>query len=137
MLSMAPVTRLADCRELGGGGQADDFNSTATAARQYGWSDDSTPTVRPPHAKARGPRAALMHVRPRAQVLGPLPQALQAMFDANPQNAGLYFYVKDRLTLGQRYEGKMDEAELDFMDGLLAMDPAKRLTGEQVGRVGI
>ncbi|KAG1672523.1 hypothetical protein FOA52_002832 [Chlamydomonas sp. UWO 241] len=65
------------------------------------------------------------------QVLGPLPPALQAMFDANPQNAGLYFYVKDRLTLGQRYEGKMDEAELDFMGGLLAMDPAKRLTGEQ------
>ena len=30
-----------------------------------------------------------------------------------------------------RYEGKMDELELDFMTGLLCMDPAKRLTGPQ------
>ncbi len=29
------------------------------------------------------------------------------------------------------YEGKLDELELDFMAGLLCMDPARRLTGAQ------
>lgn len=51
------------------------------------------------------------------------------MFNRNPNNTGIVFNVKEPYTLARRYEGKLDEVELNFMEGLLALDPAKRMTG--------
>eukprot|EP00798_Chlamydomonas_sp_ICE-L_P013884 gene13884-19810_t len=65
------------------------------------------------------------------QVLGPMAPDHQQMFDTNPHNTGIVFNIKKPSGLPKRYEGKMNEVELDFMAGLLHMDPKQRFTGEQ------
>lgn len=64
------------------------------------------------------------------QVLGPMTAEQETLFRANPHNAGIVFNIKQPLTLSERYAGKMGEVELDFLAGLLEMDPGKRLTGD-------
>lgn len=41
------------------------------------------------------------------------------------------FNVRGATTLAKRYEGMLDETELDFMEGLLQLDPAKRMTAAE------
>ncbi|MEW5309829.1 MAG: hypothetical protein WDW38_001683 [Sanguina aurantia] len=65
------------------------------------------------------------------QVLGPVIGPHQAMFDSNPHNTGIVFNIKKHQTLADRYADRMNEEEVDFMAGLLHMDPAQRLTGQQ------
>ena len=65
------------------------------------------------------------------RMLGPITHEQQGLFDRNPQNAGIVFNIKDPVTLAVRYKNKTNEAELDFMAGLLRMDPNKRMTGQQ------
>ncbi|EFJ47197.1 hypothetical protein VOLCADRAFT_120976 [Volvox carteri f. nagariensis] len=65
------------------------------------------------------------------QILGPMAPSHQYMFYANPHNTGIVFNIKQPMTLGARYRGKVSDVELSFMLGLLEMDPDKRLTGEQ------
>ncbi|MEW5303357.1 MAG: hypothetical protein WDW36_006058 [Sanguina aurantia] len=65
------------------------------------------------------------------QVLGPVIGPHQAMFDSNPHNTGIVFNIKKHQTLANRYADKMNAEEVDFMAGLLHMDPAQRLTGQQ------
>ncbi|KXZ56384.1 hypothetical protein GPECTOR_1g340 [Gonium pectorale] len=65
------------------------------------------------------------------QVLGPMAPSHQYLFYANPHNTGIVFNIKQPLTLSSRYRGKVSDVELDFMSGLLNMDPDRRLTGEQ------
>ncbi|GLC35942.1 hypothetical protein PLESTB_000521600 [Pleodorina starrii] len=65
------------------------------------------------------------------QILGPMAPSHQYMFYANPHNTGIVFNIKQPVTLGSRYRGKVSDVELHFMSGLLEMDPDKRLTGEQ------
>lgn len=38
---------------------------------------------------------------------------------------------RDHITLATRYEGRINDQELDFMSGLLCMDPSRRLTSAQ------
>ncbi|GAX75406.1 hypothetical protein CEUSTIGMA_g2850.t1 [Chlamydomonas eustigma] len=65
------------------------------------------------------------------QIQGPITEDHLELFSRNPQNAGITFNFKDKISLAKRYEGKLDALELDFLEGLLCMDPAKRLTGQQ------
>ncbi|GFR41400.1 hypothetical protein Agub_g2079 [Astrephomene gubernaculifera] len=65
------------------------------------------------------------------QILGPMAPSHQYLFYANPHNTGIVFNIKQPLTLAARYRGKVSDVELDFMSGLLEMDPEKRFTGEQ------
>ncbi|GIL72630.1 hypothetical protein Vretimale_4376 [Volvox reticuliferus] len=65
------------------------------------------------------------------QILGPMAPSHQYMFYANPHNTGIVFNIKQPMTLAARYRGKVSEVELNFMSGLLEMDPDKRLSGEQ------
>ncbi|KAG1663157.1 hypothetical protein FOA52_006054 [Chlamydomonas sp. UWO 241] len=64
-------------------------------------------------------------------MMGPLVPEQQAIFKANPMNAGIYFNSRNRRSLAERYNGKMSGVELDFLTRILDMDPAKRLTSEQ------
>jgi cyclin-dependent kinase-like len=50
------------------------------------------------------------------------------LFRRNPNNTGIVFNIREPMTLRTRYEGKLDEVELDFLEGLLQLDPEKRLT---------
>lgn len=65
------------------------------------------------------------------QILGPMAPAHQYLFYANPHNTGIVFNIKQPLSLAARYRGKVSDLELDFLAGLLEMDPEKRLTGDQ------
>ncbi len=65
------------------------------------------------------------------QILGPMAPSHQYLFYANPHNTGIVFNIKQPLSLAARYQGKVSDVELDFLSGLLEMDPDKRMTGEQ------
>lgn len=65
------------------------------------------------------------------KVQGGLTKEMNDLFRANPSNSGIQFNI-DRLDpLEHKYAGKMDIVALDFMKGLLQIDPKKRLTSEQ------
>ena len=66
------------------------------------------------------------------KVLGPLPSYLQNEFTKNPRFVGLKFPdLTKPETLEKRYSGKMDQIQIDLLNGLLQMNPQKRLTAEQ------
>ncbi len=67
-------------------------------------------------------------------MLGAVTPEQQELFNRNPVNAGIAFNIKDPLTLAVRYEGTMNEVELDFMGRLLTADPAKRMDGAEALR---
>lgn len=64
------------------------------------------------------------------QVLGPLAESHKSMFKENPNNQGIVFNIKTPTTLSNRYSGKANSEELDFMEGLLDMNPHERKTSE-------
>jgi len=65
------------------------------------------------------------------KVQGAIPKHQWELFSRNPNNTGIVFGVKEPLTLRRRYAGKLNDVELDFLEGLLRLDPETRLTGPQ------
>jgi cyclin-dependent kinase-like len=67
------------------------------------------------------------------KILGNLPENLVNMYYENPiYNVKTLFKVKKPETLERRYFGILSPTAIDFMKGLLEMDPNKRLNGETV-----
>ena len=67
------------------------------------------------------------------KVLGNLPEDLVNMYYENPiYNEKELFRVKKPETLEKRYLGILSPTAIDFMKGLLQLDPNKRLNGETV-----
>ena len=67
------------------------------------------------------------------KILGNLPENLVNMYYENPiYNEKELFKVKRPETLERRYLGILSPTAIDFMKGLLQMDPSKRLNGETV-----
>ena len=67
------------------------------------------------------------------KILGNLPEKLVNMYYENPiYNEKDLFKVKKPETLEKRYLGILSPTAIDFMKGLLEMDPDKRLNGETV-----
>lgn len=64
------------------------------------------------------------------QILGPLVEEHNDIFRKNPSNHGIVFNIKTPVLLENRYSGKANAQELDFMQGLLQMNPHKRLTSQ-------
>ncbi|CDW72938.1 protein kinase domain containing protein [Stylonychia lemnae] len=66
------------------------------------------------------------------KVVGPLTLEQQECFNKNPRFIGLKFpEILKPETLEKKYTGKLSNNALSLMIGLLKMDPADRLTGEQ------
>ncbi|MCQ2820818.1 MAG: CDKL family serine/threonine-protein kinase [archaeon] len=67
------------------------------------------------------------------KVLGNLPEDQINMFFNNPIYAGKKLLdVQRPETLERRYMGKLSKLDIDFMKGLLELDPKKRLNGDTV-----
>ena len=67
------------------------------------------------------------------KVLGNLPKFEIEMLKKNKIfDEKELLYIKEPETLEKRYEGKIDEDAIDFLKGLLNMDPDLRLNGESV-----
>ena len=65
--------------------------------------------------------------------LGRLTPGQMMAFSLNPNNAGVTFddLPAEEEGLAARYAGKMSALELDFVGGLLTMNPKERATGEE------
>jgi cyclin-dependent kinase-like len=63
------------------------------------------------------------------QLLGPLIPGHRARFEMHPAHANISFSITEPYTLARRYEGRVSVVELDFLTGLLHLDPRKRLDG--------
>ena len=67
------------------------------------------------------------------KILGNLPESLVNMYYDNPiYNGKELLKVKKPETLEKRYLGILSPTAIDFMKGLLELDPNKRLSGENV-----
>ena len=67
------------------------------------------------------------------KVLGNLPEKLVNMFYRNPIYEGKeLIHISKPETLERRYMGKLGPTAIDFMKGLLQLDPKKRLNSETV-----
>ena len=67
------------------------------------------------------------------KILGNLPEDLVNMYYENPiYNEKELFKVKKPETLERRYLGILSTTAIDFMKGLLELDPSKRLNGDTV-----
>ena len=67
------------------------------------------------------------------KILGNLPEELVKMYYENPiYNEKELFKVKKPETLEKRYLGILSPTAIDFMKGLLELDPSKRLNGDTV-----
>ena len=67
------------------------------------------------------------------KILGNLPESLVNMYYANQiYNGKELLHVKKPETLEKRYLGILSPTAIDFMKGLLELDPNKRLSGENV-----
>ena len=67
------------------------------------------------------------------KILGNLPDSLVNMYYENPiYNGKELLNVKKPETLEKRYLGILSPTAIDFMKGLLELDPSKRLSGENV-----
>ena len=67
------------------------------------------------------------------KILGNLPEELVNMYYENPiYNEKELFKVKKPETLEKRYLGILSPTAIDFMKGLLELDPSKRLNGDTV-----
>ena len=64
------------------------------------------------------------------QMLGPLIIEHRMLFEMHPAHANVSFPIVEPYTLARRYEGRLDAGELDFLGGLLCLDPKKRLDGD-------
>jgi len=62
--------------------------------------------------------------------VGALTPGQMMAFSINPNNAGIQFDLPQPEGLPRRYAGKMNEVELDFLGGLLKINPTERSTGE-------
>jgi cyclin-dependent kinase-like len=67
------------------------------------------------------------------KILGTLTQEQQELFQKNPRFIGYKFPqdISKPETLERRYVGKMSKTALNFMEGLLKMDPRDRLTAKE------
>ena len=63
------------------------------------------------------------------QLLGPLIVEHRLLFTMHPAHHNITFPIAEPQTLAVRYQGKLAGAALDFLEGLLNMDPKKRLDG--------
>ena len=67
------------------------------------------------------------------KILGNLPENLVNMYYENPiYNGKDLFKIKKPETLEKRYMGILSPTAIDFMKGLLELDPAKRFSGDNV-----
>ena len=67
------------------------------------------------------------------KILGNLPENLVNMYYENPiYNGKELLKIKKPETLAKRYLGILSPTAIDFMKGLLELDPSKRLSGENV-----
>ena len=67
------------------------------------------------------------------KILGNLPENLVNMYYENPiYNGKQLFKIKKPETLEKRYLGILSPTAIDFMKGLLELDPNKRLNGDNV-----
>ena len=67
------------------------------------------------------------------KILGNLPENLVNMYYENPiYNGKDLFKIKKPETLQKRYMGILSPTAIDFMKGLLELDPTKRLSGDNV-----
>ena len=67
------------------------------------------------------------------KILGNLPESLVNMYYENPiYNGKELLKIKKPETLEKRYLGILSPTAIDFMKGLLELDPSKRLSGENV-----
>jgi len=67
------------------------------------------------------------------KILGNLPESLVNMYYENPiYNGKELLKIKKPETLEKRYLGILSPTAIDFMKGLLELDPNKRLSGENV-----
>ena len=67
------------------------------------------------------------------KVLGNLPESLIDLYYSNNiYNKNKLINVEKPETLEKKYLGKFSKVEIDFMKGLLEMDPKKRLNGDNV-----
>ena len=67
------------------------------------------------------------------KILGNLPSELVNMFYENPiYNGKELLFVSKCEDLENRYLGKLDKIDIDFMKKLLELDPKKRLSGDNV-----
>ena len=67
------------------------------------------------------------------KILGNLPENLVNMYYENPiYNGKDLFKIKKPETLEKRYMGILSPTAIDFMKGLLELDPSKRLSGDNV-----
>lgn len=65
-------------------------------------------------------------------VLGPLPSQQMKLFHKNPRYKGYSFpSVRSPETLNQRYFGKLPKVGINFLNSLVQLDPAKRLSSRQ------
>ncbi|KAK9803373.1 hypothetical protein WJX72_000380 [[Myrmecia] bisecta] len=68
------------------------------------------------------------------RLLGPLTPAQQAQFEAHPRHGGVNWNASSNpaeASLRERYVNLLSEDELSFLEQLLCLDPAKRMTAAQ------
>eukprot|EP00892_Ulva_mutabilis_P001741 jgi/Ulvmu1/11568/UM079_0011.1 len=63
-------------------------------------------------------------------IVGPLTDIHLQRFENNPSNANITFQIKSHTTLRCHLQGQVAEDALCFLEGLLDMDPSKRLSGK-------
>lgn len=63
------------------------------------------------------------------QLLGPLIVKHRMLFEMHPSHRDISFPITEPYTLQRRYGERADATELDFLGGLLHLDPKKRLDG--------
>lgn len=64
------------------------------------------------------------------QMLGPLVIEHRLLFEMHPAHHNISFPIAEPQTLAARYSGHADGEQLAFLEGLLHLDPKKRLGGE-------
>jgi cyclin-dependent kinase-like len=63
------------------------------------------------------------------QLLGPLIIEHRMLFEMHPAHQNISFPIIEPYTLKRRYGERASETELNFLEGLLHLDPKKRLDG--------
>jgi cyclin-dependent kinase-like len=63
------------------------------------------------------------------QMLGPIIVEHRMLFEMHPAHNSISFPIIKPITLARRYNGRLGNLDLDFLNGLLHLDPKKRLSG--------
>lgn len=63
------------------------------------------------------------------QLQGPLIVEHRLLFEMHPAHQGITFPITEAQTLARRYSGKFSSVELEFLSGLLHLDPKRRFDG--------